>query len=97
MEDGEQKLTSKMKRLYERCSHKAGNALEQARTGYEKARINKQQADTKYAIGMLSKDEYLMEELDYVQKEADYKAADLALQQAMDTYDWAVLGIADIE
>ena len=46
---------------------------------------------------MLSKDEYLMEELDYVQKEADYKAADFALQQAMDTYDWAVLGIADIE
>ena len=41
------------------------DALEQARTGYEKARINKQQADTKYAIGMLSKDEYLMEELDY--------------------------------
>ena len=41
--------------------------------------------------------QYLMEELDYVQKEADYKAADLALQQAMDTYDWAVLGIADIE
>ena len=96
MEDGEQKLTSKMKRLYEDAAIKR-DALEQARTGYEKARINKQQADTKYAIGMLSKDEYLMEELDYVQKEADYKAADLALQQAMDTYDWAVLGIADIE
>ena len=28
--------------------------------------------------------------------EADYKAAGLALQQAMDTYDWAVLGIADV-
>ena len=46
---------------------------------------------------MLSKDAYLMEELDFVQKQADYLAADLALQQSMDTYDWAVLGIVDVE
>ena len=95
MEDGEQKLTSEMKRLYDEVILKR-DSLQQAGTGYEKARLSKQQADTKYAIGMLSKDEYLMEELDYVQKEADYKAAGLALQQAMDTYDWAVLGIADV-
>ena len=36
MEDGEQKLTSKMKRLYEDAAIKR-DALEQARTGYEKA------------------------------------------------------------
>lgn len=96
MDDGEQKLTTQMKRLYEDVLLKR-DALEQARTGYEKARINQQQADTKYALGMLSKDAYLMEELDFVQKQADYLAADLALQQSMDTYDWAVLGIADIE
>lgn len=95
MEDGEQKLTSEMKRLYEEVMLKR-DSLQQAGTGYEMARLSKQQADTKYAIGMLSKDEYLMEELDYVQKEADYQAAGLALQQAMDTYDWAVLGIADV-
>lgn len=96
MEDGEQKLTSEIKRLYGEVILKK-DSLEQARTGYEKAQLNKQQADTKYAIGMLSRDEYLLEELDYVQKEADYKAADLALQQSMDTYGWAVLGIADVE
>lgn len=95
MEDGEQKLTSELKRLYEDVMLKR-DSLEQAGTGYEKARLSKQQADTKYAVGMLSRDEYLMEELDYVQKEADYQAADLALQQSMDTYDWAVLGIADV-
>ena len=31
------------------------------------------------------------------QAEADYRSADLALVQAMDTYEWAVLGIADVE
>lgn len=96
MEDGEQKLTSEMKRLYEDVALKR-DALEKARTGFEKALLNMQQTNNKYAVGMLSKDEYLMEELNYVQKEADYKAADLALQQAMDIYDWAVLGIAEVE
>ena len=33
-----------------------------------------------------------MEELDYVQKEADYKAADLALQQAMDIRRYSMIG-----
>lgn len=96
MEHGEQKLTSEMKRLYEDVLLKK-DALEQAQTGYEKARQTKQQADIKYGAGMLSREDYLREELSCIQKEADLKAADLALEQALDTYDWAVLGIADVE
>lgn len=50
----------------------------------------------KYAAGLIGRDEYLMEELQFIQKEGDYKAAQLAQQQAMDTYDWGVLGFADV-
>lgn len=95
MEDGEQKLASEMKRLYEDM-HLKRDSLEQVWTGFEKALAKKQQADTKYAIGLLSMDEYLSEELDYIQREADDKAADLALTQSIDTYEWAVLGIVDV-
>nr|WP_289707229.1 TolC family protein [Enterocloster clostridioformis] len=95
MEDGEQKLTVEMKRLYEDVLHKK-ESLERTQTGYEKASLGRQQADVKYAAGLIGRDEYLMEELQFIQKEGDYKAAQLAQQQAMDTYDWGVLGFADV-
>ncbi|MGN0371920.1 MAG: TolC family protein [Enterocloster sp.] len=96
MEDGEEKLTSKMKSLYEDVLQKR-NELETAKTGYQKAQQTKQNADLKYSLGMLSQDQYLAEEMAYIQSTAGYKAADLAFTQSMDTYEWAVLGIADIE
>ena len=96
MEEGEQKLASKMKSLYDSVQQKK-KALETAATGYEKAGREKQNADTKYSIGMLSQDEYLREQMNYIQRTAEYRSADLAFTQAMDAYDWAVLGIADIE
>ena len=47
MEEGEQKLASKMKSLYDSVQQKK-KALETAATGYEKAGREEQNADTKY-------------------------------------------------
>ena len=82
MEEGEQKLASKMKSLYDSVQQKK-KALETAATGYEKAGREKQNADTKYSIGMLSQDEYLREQMNYIQRTAEYRSADLAFTQAM--------------
>ena len=46
---------------------------------------------------MISQTEYLSAEMEYIGQTASYRAADLAFEQAMDTYDWAVLGLAEIE
>ena len=68
--------------------------LEAEKTAYEKARQEKNLADTRYSLGMMSQTDYLSAEMAAIQAKADYRSADLALVQAMDTYEWAVLGIA---
>lgn len=93
---GEEKLTVKMKSLYEDVLQKK-NELQAASTAYEKASQEKQLADTKYSIGVLSEEEYLSAEMSWLSGVAAYKAADLAFTQSMETYDWAILGFAEIE
>lgn len=96
VENSEEKLTIKMKSLYEDVFQKK-NELDAAETSWQRAQQEKQNADLKYSIGMLSQEEHIEAEMSYVQAQASYKAADLALTQAIDTYGWAVLGIADME
>ncbi|MGL5437359.1 MAG: TolC family protein [Lachnospiraceae bacterium] len=94
--EGEEKLTIQIKNLYNDMEQ-TRDALGVALLGYEQAVLQKQNADTSYRIGLISKDEYLNQELSYLQKEAAKKSAELDYLQAVTTYDWAITGIADFE
>ena len=94
--ESEEKLTIKMKQLYQDVLQKK-EERDAAKTAYENAGLQKQAADAKYRAGMISQREYLSAEMEYIGQTASYRAADLAFEQAMDTYDWAVLGLAEIE
>lgn len=68
-----------------------------ASTAYQGAQITMNGADTKYQMGMLGRPEYLMQKMAYQQQKMTYVQASLALTQAMETYDWAVEGLAEIQ
>ena len=94
--ESEEKLTIKMKQLYQDVLQKK-EERDAAKTAYENAGLQKQAADAKYRAGLISQTEYLSAEMEYIGQTASYRAADLAFEQAMDTYDWAVLGLAESE
>lgn len=68
-----------------------------ASTAYQAAQITMNGADAKYQMGMLGRPEYLMQKMAYQQQKMTYVQASLALTQAMETYDWAVEGLAEIQ
>lgn len=92
LSDLENQVTLKMKELYEEVT-KAKQSYDAAQAGYASAQITWDNAQKKYSLGMLSKAEYLQEELQYLQKKSSFEAADLSLFQTLETYDWAVKGI----
>ena len=94
--ESEENLKIQMESLYNDILQKK-QELEAEKTAYEKAVQEKNLADTKYSLGMMSQTDYLSAEMAAIQAEADYRSADLALVRAMDTYEWAVLRIADVE
>lgn len=92
----EEKVRIKMQQLYEEVTQ-AKQSYEAARTGFSSAEIRWSNAGQKYSLGMLSEAEYLEEQIQYVQKKTAFESADLALLSAMETYDWAVLGIMTLD
>lgn len=84
-----------MKQLYEAVLQ-TKKSYEAAQTGYSSAQIAWNNAQNKYRLGMLSEAEYIQAEMQYTQKKAALESAGLELQQALDTYDWAVLGIMEL-
>lgn len=96
MEEGEEKLAVRMNCLYRQALQKR-DELKTARTAYERASQEKQNAEAKYRAGLISQEEYLAAQLEMIQNESQYQSANLALVQAMEDYEWAVLGIAEIE
>lgn len=68
-------------------------AYDQAVLDFEIAAKSMSAADTKYQLGSLSKLEHLKEQAAYVTAQAAKEAKNLALFQAMETYDWAVRGV----
>ncbi len=51
------------------------------------------QAERKLALGMISKAEYLAEEITWLTAKANKEQAALNLQAAMETYEWAIKGL----
>lgn len=64
-----------------------------AMDGWNVAEANKAQADRKFALGMISKQEYLNAEAAWLTAKASREKAALDLTAAMETYEWAVNGL----
>lgn len=96
MEESEQKLKIKMGELYENVIQKKA-LYDAATTGYQNALLSQSKADQMYEMGMIGKSEYLGLQAQYLQKMAARDTADFNLFQALETYDWAVKGLVEIE
>lgn len=94
--EGDAKLTIKMKELYNDVYSKKA-AYEAACDGYESAKKARDGYQRMYQLGMLSKSDYLGTEVSFYQAEASWKAADTAFLLAVETYGWAVKGLTEIE
>lgn len=95
IQEGDQKLTIEMQRLYQDVLDKKA-AYEAACTGFEAARLNHEASERQYRLGLLSEVQYIGTQISFYQKKAEKDSADLNLLQAMETYDWAILGIAAV-
>lgn len=95
IQEGDQKLTIEMQRLYQDVLDKKA-AYEAACTGFEAARLNHEASERQYRLGLLSEVQYIGTQISFYQKKAEKDSADLNLLQAMEIYDWAILGIAAV-
>lgn len=96
LDELEETVKIKMRQLYEEIQQ-AKKSYDAAENGYTSAQIRWENAQKKQALGMLSEEEYLQEKIQYTQKKAAFEAADLSLFQALETYDWAVKGIVELD
>ena len=79
--------------LYDAMEEK-NSSYSAAKTAYESGQISWQAAQVQKANGMLSNIQYMQQELAWLQAQSGYKCADLALQQALQNYKWAVAGVS---
>ena len=94
--EGEQKLTIEMQRLYQDVLDKKA-AYEAAQTGYAAAEKSNGAAQRQYQNGLLSEMQYVGTQISYNQKKAAKEAAELDLWSAMNAYDWGIEGLAAVE
>lgn len=94
--EGDQKLTIRMKELYDDVMSKK-KAYEAASDGYQGALKSKAGYDRMYQLGLLGKSDYLGTEIAFYQKKAAWETADTSLLLAIETYEWAVKGLTEIE
>ena len=87
----EQQIASGLTDLYSQVIQ-ARNTYDQARSALELEEKNMAAAETKYGLGMISRLEYLQARNAYVESQANFRIQELALQSAMDAYDWALRG-----
>ena len=87
----EQQIASGLTDLYSQVLQ-ARNTYDQARSALELEEKNMAAAETKYGLGMISRLEYLQARNAYVESQANFRIQELALQSAMDAYDWALRG-----
>lgn len=96
IDEGDQKLTIEMRRLYQEVQDKKA-AYEAAQTGFAAAQLSRDAAERQYQLGLLSQVQYIGTQISYYQKKAEKESANLNLLQAMENYDWGVLGFAAVE
>jgi len=91
VEYSEENVRSNIQALYDAMEEK-NSFYSAAKTAYESGQISWQAAQVQKANGMLSNIQYMQQELAWLQAQSGYKCADLALQQAIQNYKWAVAG-----
>lgn len=91
VEYSEENVRSNIQALYDAMEEK-NSSYSAAKTAYESGQIFWQAAQVQKANGMLSNIQYMQQELAWLQAQSGYKCADLALQQAIQNYKWAVAG-----
>lgn len=91
VEYSEENVRSNIQALYDTMEEK-NSSYSAAKTAYESGQISWQAAQVQKANGMLSNIQYMQQELAWLQAQSGYKCADLALQQAIQNYKWAVAG-----
>ena len=91
VEYSEENVRSNIQALYDEMEEKNASYTA-AKTSYESGQIAWQAAQIQKANGMLSNIQYMQQELAWLQAQSGYKCADLALQQAIQNYKWAVAG-----
>ncbi len=91
VEYSEENVRSNIQALYDAMEEK-NSSYSAAKTAYESGQISWQAAQVQKANGMLSNIQYMHQELAWLQAQSGYKCADLALQQAIQNYKWAVAG-----
>lgn len=96
IDEGDQKLTIEMNRLYQDVMDKKA-AYDAAVTGFTAAQASYEAAGRQYQNGLTSELQYLGQQISYYQKKSEKETANLSLLQAMETYDWAVDGLATVE
>ena len=94
--DAEGLVKTNMELLYQEVQ-KAKTAYEAAQTAWQGAQITKQGNDLKYQMGMLGKVEYLGTEVSYRQAKMNYEQASMNLFSSMETYNWALQGLLDVQ
>lgn len=62
-------------------------------SGYAAAEADKAQADRKYELGMMSRQEYLAAEAAWLTEKASMEQAGMDLTAAMEAYEWALKGL----
>lgn len=96
VQDAETALKTSLENLYQEVL-KNRAAYEAAATAYQGAQITMNGADTKMDLGMLGRPEYLSQKMAFQQQKMTYVQARLTLLQSIETYGWAVDGLADIQ
>ena len=96
LDEGDQKLTIEMQRLYQDVMDKKA-AYDAAATGYQAAEASWGAAQRQYQNGLISEIQYIGLQLAYYQKMAAFESANLSLWQAMENYDWGITGLAAVE
>lgn len=96
LDEGDQKLTIEMQRLYQDVMDKKA-AYDAAATGYQAAEASWGAAQRQYQNGLISEIQYIGLQLAYYQKKAAFESANLSLWQAMENYDWGITGLATVE
>lgn len=96
LDESEAKIKTQLESLYQEVLE-SKTAYDAANTAFAGAQITMNGNDLKYQMGMLGRLEYLQLKMAYLQQKAAVRTAELNLTQAMENYDWAVEGLADIE
>lgn len=93
VEYSENTVRSDIQALYDQILEKRA-AYDAAKTAYESGKMVWDAAQIQKQNGSLSQIQYLQQELAWLTAESGYHCAGLELQQAIQNYRWAVVGVA---